>query len=262
MKRILIIVSGDKMKLNNKGFAITTILYGTMVLFLMLSVASLGIMSTYKIRMDKLINEEEGAECIVSGECVDSLTCSLSVDANKNVVVTSANQSDTLSYSFDGGSSWQASNTKMVTVNSQTGSLTIQAKNSSGNVATCGNVSVTMIKKTTSYCEAAGWSYTYPYVPGQGCATVYTTWQILSNSTCGGRPSGYTECISGYVSMDECMENGISDGACKQMKRATYNACTSRHYNTPTWVADCNPNTGCEWKTQTECSGTYSVTVN
>ena len=67
-----IMISGDKMKLNNKGFAITTILYGTMVLFLMLSVASLGIMSTYKIRMDKLINEEEGAECIVSGECVES----------------------------------------------------------------------------------------------------------------------------------------------------------------------------------------------
>ena len=69
-----IMISGDKMKLNNRGFAITTILYGTMVLFLMLSVASLGIMSTYKIRMDKLINEEEGAECIVSGECVEPKT--------------------------------------------------------------------------------------------------------------------------------------------------------------------------------------------
>ncbi len=63
-------IYGDIMKLNNKGFAITTALYGTMVLFLMLSAASLGMLATYKTRMEKLMDEEKGAKCIISGECV------------------------------------------------------------------------------------------------------------------------------------------------------------------------------------------------
>lgn len=55
-------------KLNNKGFAITTILYGTLILFLLLIVSSLGILSTYKLRMDKLINANNGARSIINGE--------------------------------------------------------------------------------------------------------------------------------------------------------------------------------------------------
>ena len=45
------------MKLKNNGFAISVILYGLLVLFLILVVAMLGILSSYKSRMNKLIDE-------------------------------------------------------------------------------------------------------------------------------------------------------------------------------------------------------------
>ena len=53
------------MKLNNRGFAITTVLYGTLILFLMLLTSMLGILSTHKVRMEKLIEEEHGARDII-----------------------------------------------------------------------------------------------------------------------------------------------------------------------------------------------------
>lgn len=53
--------------MNNKGFAITTILYGTMVLFLMLFVSMLGILSTYKDRLEMLIENNNGARDIITG---------------------------------------------------------------------------------------------------------------------------------------------------------------------------------------------------
>ncbi len=45
------------MKLRNNGFAISLVLYGLLVLFLILVVAMLGILSSYKSRMNKLIDE-------------------------------------------------------------------------------------------------------------------------------------------------------------------------------------------------------------
>ena len=51
--------------MNNKGFAITTILYGTMVLFLMLLLAMLGILSTYKDKLEILIEHNNGARAII-----------------------------------------------------------------------------------------------------------------------------------------------------------------------------------------------------
>ena len=47
--------------MNNKGFAITTVLYGTLILFCLLLVSMLGILSSYKNNLDKLINENGGA---------------------------------------------------------------------------------------------------------------------------------------------------------------------------------------------------------
>ena len=47
--------------MNNKGFAITTVLYGTLILFCLLLVSMLGILATYKNNLDKLINETNGA---------------------------------------------------------------------------------------------------------------------------------------------------------------------------------------------------------
>lgn len=55
------------MKLDNRGFAITTVLYGTLILFLMLLTSMLGILSTHRVRMEKLIEEDNGARDIING---------------------------------------------------------------------------------------------------------------------------------------------------------------------------------------------------
>lgn len=52
--------------MNNKGFAITTILYGTLILFCLLLVSMLGILSTYKNNLDKLINATNGTRDIIT----------------------------------------------------------------------------------------------------------------------------------------------------------------------------------------------------
>ena len=57
--------------MNNKGFAITTVLYGTLILFCLLLVSMLGILSTYKNNLDKLINASNGTRDIVKIEKKD-----------------------------------------------------------------------------------------------------------------------------------------------------------------------------------------------
>ena len=52
--------------MNNRGFAITTIIFGTMVLFCLLLVSLLAILSTYKNNMEKLIDSANGARDIVT----------------------------------------------------------------------------------------------------------------------------------------------------------------------------------------------------
>ena len=51
--------------MNNKGFAITTILYGTLILFCLLLISMLGILSTYKKNLEKLINATNGTRDII-----------------------------------------------------------------------------------------------------------------------------------------------------------------------------------------------------
>ena len=51
--------------MNNKGFAISTILYGTLILFLFLLLSMLGILSTYKNNLEKLQEENNGARDII-----------------------------------------------------------------------------------------------------------------------------------------------------------------------------------------------------
>ena len=51
--------------MNNKGFAITTILYGTFLLFMMLLLTMRGILSNYKHKMDILVDNTNGARDIV-----------------------------------------------------------------------------------------------------------------------------------------------------------------------------------------------------
>ena len=52
--------------MNNKGFAITTILYGILILFLMLLVSMLGILNTYNDRLEMLIENNNGARDIIN----------------------------------------------------------------------------------------------------------------------------------------------------------------------------------------------------
>lgn len=54
------------MKLNNKGFAITTILYGTLILFMLLFVSLLGILSQYRKNLEKLTESNNGTRDIVT----------------------------------------------------------------------------------------------------------------------------------------------------------------------------------------------------
>lgn len=57
--------------MNNKGFAITTILYGTLVLFLLLLISMLGILSSYKDRLEMLVENNHGARAIINKAYLD-----------------------------------------------------------------------------------------------------------------------------------------------------------------------------------------------
>ena len=54
--------------MNNKGFAITTILYGILVLFCILLVSMLGILSSYKKTQDILVDSINGTRDILKYE--------------------------------------------------------------------------------------------------------------------------------------------------------------------------------------------------
>ena len=73
--------------MNNKGFAITTILYGTLILFLMLLLSMLGILSTYKDRLSMLIDSSNGARAIISNKEVEETLCG---DINQDGVIDSS----------------------------------------------------------------------------------------------------------------------------------------------------------------------------
>ena len=52
--------------MNNKGFAITTILYGSLILFCLLLVSLLGILSMFKSNIQILIENGNGARKIAT----------------------------------------------------------------------------------------------------------------------------------------------------------------------------------------------------
>lgn len=60
--------------MNNKGFAITTILYGVLILFCLLLVSMLGILSTYRGNLEKLMDENTGARAIAQNESINKNT--------------------------------------------------------------------------------------------------------------------------------------------------------------------------------------------
>ena len=52
--------------MNNRGFAITTILYGMLIIFCLLLVSMLGILSVYKGNVEKLLDNTNGARDIIN----------------------------------------------------------------------------------------------------------------------------------------------------------------------------------------------------
>lgn len=78
--------------MNNKGFAITTILYGIMVLFCLLLVTLLSILSAYRKAQDKLINETNGARSIIDGTA-ENITNGEDNSGNNNGGDSSGNNS-------------------------------------------------------------------------------------------------------------------------------------------------------------------------
>ena len=52
--------------MNNKGFAITTILFGLLILFIMLIFSLLGILSMYRENLKMLIEKDSGSREIIT----------------------------------------------------------------------------------------------------------------------------------------------------------------------------------------------------
>lgn len=52
--------------MNNKGFAITTILYGILILFILLFVSLLALLSQYKYNLEILIENTSGTRDIIT----------------------------------------------------------------------------------------------------------------------------------------------------------------------------------------------------
>lgn len=78
--------------MNNKGFAITTILYGIMVLFCILLVSMLGILSSYRKTQELLTESTNGSRDIVKYDTfhqvdIDNINSSRIIycDEEKNV---------------------------------------------------------------------------------------------------------------------------------------------------------------------------------
>ena len=77
------------MRLNNKGFAITLVLYGTLVLFLLLLVSLLGILSTYKLRIEKIYPEVTRLSCNITTLVGDHDSQILTINSSKTNVTYS-----------------------------------------------------------------------------------------------------------------------------------------------------------------------------
>ena len=105
------------MKLNNKGFAITTIIYGTLVIFLLLLASLLGMLSTHKVRLQKL--KEKTEEIIEDKELECHITAMIEGDTIDNVygeklILTIVSNKPNVTYSWD-NINYGETNTKTIT---------------------------------------------------------------------------------------------------------------------------------------------------
>lgn len=72
--------------MNNKGFAITTILYGTMVLFLLLILSTLAIAASYKDKLEILIENTNGARYILNSNKTRTLNIKIKEVPTENKI--------------------------------------------------------------------------------------------------------------------------------------------------------------------------------
>ena len=82
--------------MNNRGFAITSILYGLLILFLLVMVSALRMLSSQREMMDTLIDEEGGARDITKIEVIQ-LSANDFVNG-EYVLLTSTSDSKSLIY--------------------------------------------------------------------------------------------------------------------------------------------------------------------
>ena len=80
--------------MNNKGFAITTILYGVLILFLMLLLSMLGILSTYSDRLEMLIEKNNGARYNINYENIGYWGSEVEKNTDKTAYKMTYNISD------------------------------------------------------------------------------------------------------------------------------------------------------------------------
>ena len=83
------------LKLNNKGFAIASILYSIMVLFLMLMLSILGMLGSRKATLDK--NKKD-----IVGELNRAYLINKIVFNERNITITNTNDIDVASLLMDG----------------------------------------------------------------------------------------------------------------------------------------------------------------
>lgn len=213
------------MKLNNKGFAITTIIYGTLVVFLLLLASLLGMLSTHKVRLEKLKVKTE--EIIDSREAICKVTVTpsgTSIDGNyyPTIEMSISSSKEDVTYSFD-GTTYNTENTKKISGNVSTLQYNLSIKDESDKEMSCGTVK--LIKRTEyrqiQYSDTEySWSQSsYQYaVPNSSCSGNISK----SEAEATGKTS-YQTCTS--LETTECIWEGISDGMCST--KITYSGTCS-----------------------------------
>lgn len=198
------------MKLNNKGFAITLVLYGTLVLFLLLLVSLLGILSTYKLRLEKIYPEEVSLSCKISATAGYQNPQTLTIDASVSNVT----------YSWD-NSTWDVNN-KLENVKSA-GTYTAYVKTSSGDVASCSIEIVSDYFYRVAWCdkEYSEWNGgNYTGVVDSECNGIPT----YNNPPTDGTSTVYYWCDPTTV---PCYQFGITDSTQCRRKWKRTRTCTS-----------------------------------
>ena len=204
------------MKLNNKGFAITLVLYGTLVLFLLLIVSLLGILSTYKLRLEKIYPEVTSLSCEIVAETGYQLEQTLKIKSSLSNVT----------YSWD-KSNWSVNNSKENVKSA--GTYTGYVKSIDGEeVVKC---SLEIVSKTfyqyasckkgyTDWNSVTEWSgteqdktisETRESAEAKGLTKYYSVWSLGSPSVCHSK--GFEEglCYNRYKYTRSCYDTNCGD---------------------------------------------------